>query len=135
MLSKNVDFELSELSNGHYKDASSNDKDAVVVASSVPEKYLGTETDHHDMRALGRTQVLRRNFKMLGMVAFANSVKVMWETFLAVSYLGLSVGGRAAVFWGLIYGAVAMTCIYVTIAEMASIAPTAGGMVLADLVL
>ncbi len=120
MLSKNVDFELSELSNGHYKDASSNDKDAVVVASSVPEKYLGTETDHHDMRALGRTQVLRRNFKMLGMVAFANSVMVMWETFLAVSYLGLSVGGRAAVFWGLIYGAVAMTCIYVTIAEMAS---------------
>lgn len=121
MTSKNASFELSELHKGqHYNDATSNEKDEDVVASTVPDRYRGTEMDHYDMRALGKTQVLRRNFKMLGMIAFANSVMVMWETFLIVSYLGLSVGGRAAVFWGLIYGAVAMTCIYVTIAEMAS---------------
>lgn len=98
-----------------------------IVAHTVPRRYRGTEVDYHDMRALGKTQVLRRNFKLLGMIAFANSVMVMWETFLVVSGLGLSVGGRAPVFWGLIYGAVAMPCIYVTIAEMAKIAPTAGG--------
>ncbi|KAK5707427.1 hypothetical protein LTR17_020720 [Elasticomyces elasticus] len=119
-----LDYELTELPHGNF---SSRAKDAVVVASTVPEKYMGTEVDHDDMRALGKTQVLRRNFKTLGMVAFANSVMVVWETLLVVSGLGLSVGGRAPVFWGLIYGAFAMTCIYFTIAEMAAIAPTAGG--------
>ena len=98
-----------------------------VVASTVPERYRGTEVDHHDMRALGKVQVLRRNFKLLSMIAFGNSVMVMWETFLVVSGLGLSVGGRAPVFWGLVYGAAAMTCIYMTISEMARFAPTAGG--------
>ena len=60
------------------------------------------------MRVLGKTQVLRRNFKMLGMIAFANSVMVMWETMLLVSGLGLSVGGTAPLFWGFLYGAVDM---------------------------
>lgn len=98
-----------------------------VVASTVPERYRGTDIDHHDMRALGKVQVLRRNFKLLSMISFGNSVMVMWETFLVVSGLGLSVGGRAPVFWGLVYGTAAMTCIYMTISEMARIAPTAGG--------
>ena len=120
MITKTASLELSELHDGHHNDATPTGRDADVVASTVPDRYRGTEADHHDMRALGKTQVLRRNFKLLGMIAFANSVMVMWETFLEVCYLGLSVGGRAAVFWGLIYGAVAMTCVYVTIAEMAS---------------
>lgn len=125
-MASKVDSELSELQYHHGKDGSSGSEDD-VVANTVPERYRGTEVDHHDMRVLGRTQVLRRNFKTLGMIAFANSVMVMWETLLVVSGLGLSVGGRAPLFWGLIYGAVAMTCIYVTIAELAAIAPTAGG--------
>ena len=121
-----LSVELSEVPNDNARSPSDHSaKD--VVADTVPDRYRGTEVDHHDMRALGKTQVLRRNFKLLGMIAFANSVMVMWETLLVVSGLGLSVGGRAPVFWGLVYGAVAMTCIYVTISEMARIAPTAGG--------
>ena len=116
-MTSKVEYDFSDFQNGDCKDDSSNGED--VIASTVPERYRGTDLDHHDMRALGETQVLRRNFKMLGMIAFANSVMVVWETFLIVSGLGLSMGGRAPVFWGLIYGAVAMTCIYVTIAEMA----------------
>lgn len=119
MATKDVAVELSDLPRGDSKTPSNSDSDD-IVADAVPEKYRGTDLDHHDMRALGKTQVLRRNFKLLGMIAFANSVMVVWETFLVVSGLGLSVGGRAAVFWGMIYGAVALTSIYVTIAEMAS---------------
>jgi choline transport protein len=110
------DYELTELPNGH----TSERKGPGDVASAVPEKYRGTEVDHHDMRMLGKTQVLRRNFKTLGMIAFSNSVMIVWETLLVVSGLGLSVGGRAPVFWGLVYGAVALTCVYFTIGEMAA---------------
>lgn len=80
----------------------------------------GTTTDRDDMQVLGNMQVLRRNFKPIGMVGFANSVMVVWETFLVTSGLGLSVGGRAPVFWGLIYAACTIPCIYLTIAELAS---------------
>lgn len=121
-----IAFDLNELSDSNAESPRDHSANG-VVANTVPNRYHGTEVDHHDMRALGKTQVLRRNFKLLGIIAFANSVMVMWETLLVVSGLGLSVGGRAPVFWGLVYGAVAMTCIYVTIGEMARMAPTAGG--------
>lgn len=124
--SNNAAFELSEISANESR-IPSDDEAHNVVANTVPKRYRGTDVDHQDMRALGKTQVLRRNFKLLGIIAFGNSVMVMWETFLVVSGLGLSVGGRAPVFWGFIYGSVAMICIYVTIGEMAKIAPTAGG--------
>ena len=111
-------YELSEVPYPHHTDKSPGEDG--VVASTVPERYRGTKVDHHDMRALGRTQVLRRNFKLLGMIAFANSVMVMWESLLVLSGLGLSVGGTAPFFWGLIYGAANMLCVYLTIAELAS---------------
>lgn len=94
--------------------------DLNTADGAVPARYRGTEADRKDMRTLGRHQQLRRNYGKLGMFAFANSVMVMWETFLAVSYLGLSVGGKAPVFWGLIYGALCMACVYMIIAEMVS---------------
>ena len=72
------------------------------------------------MQTLGLPQELRRNYGILGLFAYANSVMVMWETFFVVSGLGLSFSGRAPVFWGLIYGALAMAFVYVTIAEMVS---------------
>ena len=56
-----------------------------IVSGDVPPQYRGTTTDRDDMRVLGNMQVLRRNFKPLGMVGFANSVMVMWETFLVTS--------------------------------------------------
>ena len=92
-----------------------------TVSTDVPTQYKGTTTDRHDMRTLGNIQVLRRTFKPLAMIGFANSVMVMWETFLVTSGLGLSVGGRAPVFWGLVYGACTMPFVYLTIAELASV--------------
>lgn len=96
------------------------DHDRLTAEEAIPPRYRGTEADRENMQSLGRRQELRRNYGLLGMFAFANSVMVMWETFLVVSNLGLSVGGRAPVFWGLIYGAVAMACVYGIIAEMVS---------------
>ncbi|KAK3672946.1 hypothetical protein LTR78_007056 [Recurvomyces mirabilis] len=79
-------WELSDLSKGRH-DADT--KKAVTTVSNVPEKYRGPIRDNHDMSAPGKTQVLRRNFKKVGMIAFANSVMVVWETLLVVSGLGL----------------------------------------------
>lgn len=80
------------------------------------------------------------------MLGFASTVMASWEILLP--YVGqvyprltklilmfghrlftfvLIDGGPALLFWGLIVCGVGMTCVYASIAEMASISPTAGG--------
>lgn len=68
------------------KDASSFDPNGDVfddaAADSLPLKYRGTLTDQRDMSAMGKKQVLRRNFKFATMVGFASTVIVSWEILL-----------------------------------------------------
>ncbi|KAI7338264.1 hypothetical protein KC340_g992 [Hortaea werneckii] len=46
----------------------------VETSSSVPTKYRGTAADARDMKMLGKTQVLRRNFRFITMLGFARTV-------------------------------------------------------------
>ncbi|KAI7335498.1 hypothetical protein KC315_g3197 [Hortaea werneckii] len=97
------------------------------AGSYVPKEYQGTPTDRQDMHALGRKQVLRRRFKFLTMLGFASTVMVAWEFVLVVSPFGLADGGKPAVFWGLLLSPVVLTPVYASLAEMASMRPTAAG--------
>ena len=95
--------------------------------SHVAAQYRGTETDQHDMTVLGKKQVLRRNFNFLTMLGFASTCIASWEGIL--TYLGFILvdGGTALLFWGFIACATGQTAVYASLAEMASISPTAGG--------
>lgn len=79
------------------------------------------------MVVLGKKQVLRRNFKFITMLGFASTVLVAWEILPVLSVYALQDGGTAVVFWGLIVGLFGMTFVYASLAEMASMFPTAGG--------
>jgi amino acid transporter len=52
---------------------------------------------------------------------------VAWEFVLLVSPFGLVNGGTPAVFWGLIISPIVMLPVYASLAEVASMSPTAGG--------
>ncbi|KAI7459984.1 amino acid transporter-like protein [Hortaea werneckii] len=97
------------------------------AGSHVPKEYQGTPTDRQDMHTLGRKQVLRRRFKFFTMLGFASTVMVAWEFVLVVSAFGLADGGKPAVFWGLLLSPVVLTPVYASLAEMASMRPTAAG--------
>lgn len=101
--------------------------DLLFAASTVPERYRGTTSDKNEMRILGKAQVLRRNFKFPTMLAFASTVLVAWEILPVISVYALQNGGTPIVFWGLIAGIIGMTFVYASLAEMASMFPTAGG--------
>ncbi|KAK5125220.1 hypothetical protein LTR85_000896 [Meristemomyces frigidus] len=101
--------------------------DDKVSSSDVPAKYRGTTTDQHDMLVLGKKQVLRRNFKFVTMLGFASTVMVAWEILPIISVFALEDGGTPIVFWGLLIGTIGMTFVYASLAEMASMCPTAGG--------
>lgn len=104
-----------------------NDEDEKVVSHNVPTKYRGTAADKHDMRVLGKQQVLRRNFKFVTMLGFASTVMVAWEALFVVAPFALEDGGTPAIFWGLIISPIGMSFVYLSLAEMASMSPTAGG--------
>ncbi|RMZ86388.1 hypothetical protein DV736_g6386, partial [Chaetothyriales sp. CBS 134916] len=97
------------------------------VDPSVPLKYRGTSFDKREMKMLGKTQVLRRNFKFVAMLGFASTVMASWEILLPLFTFVLIDGGPALLFWGLIVCSIGMTCVYASIAEMASMSPTSGG--------
>lgn len=99
----------------------------LCASSTVPEKYRGTNGDKDDMRALGKIQVLRRNFRFPTMLAFASTVLVAWEILPVISVYALQNGGTPIVFWGIVVGIFGMTFVYASLAEMASMFPTAGG--------
>ncbi|KAK0794516.1 hypothetical protein LTR91_018459 [Friedmanniomyces endolithicus] len=101
--------------------------DDKAYGRDVPIKYRGTETDRLDMSMLGKTQVLRRQFKFWTMLGFASTVMVAWEFCLLVSPFSLEDGGTPAVFWGLIICPFIMMPMYASLAEVSSMSPTAGG--------
>lgn len=108
---------------GNYEDG-----EKYEVPGAVAAKYRGTAADQSDMMALGKTQVLRRNFKFITMLGFASTVMASWEILLPLFTFVLTDGGTADLFWGFIAVASGMMLVYASIAELASMSPTAGGM-------
>lgn len=61
------------------------------------------------------------------MLGFASTVMVAWEILPVTSVFALTDGGPAILFWSLIAGTIGMSFVYASLAELASMYPTAGG--------
>lgn len=96
--------------------------------TGIAAEHEGTSDDRHDMQILGRKQVLRRQFNFSTMFGFASTVMVAWEFVLLTAPFGLVDGGTPSVFWGLILSPIVMLPVYASLAELASMSPTAAGM-------
>ncbi|RMZ91501.1 hypothetical protein DV736_g1274, partial [Chaetothyriales sp. CBS 134916] len=97
------------------------------VDVNVAAKYRGTDADKQEMSMLGKKQVLRRNFSFLTMLGFASTCIASWEGILTYLSFILTDGGTPLLFWGFIACGTGQTLVYASIAEMASMSPTAGG--------
>ncbi|KAK5127065.1 hypothetical protein LTR85_008424 [Meristemomyces frigidus] len=95
-------------------------------AGKIPTKG-GTAADEREMQRMGKAQELRRNFKFIGIVGFVTILQATWESTLLANYFGLFNGGTAGVIWCTIAVWLLMLCMIASLAEMASMAPTAGG--------
>lgn len=98
-----------------------------VPHGTIDEKYQGNSFDRQEMSMLGKKQVLRRQFKFSTMMGFASTVMVAWEFVLIVAPFGLTNGGTPAVFWGIVLSPFVLLPMYASLAEVASMSPTAGG--------
>lgn len=86
-----------------------------------------TINDQLDMKRMGKKQEFRRNFRFLTTVGFTCCVMGTWEILLSANTQGLSAGGSAGLFWSVCWAYVGQTFVVLSLAELASMAPTAGG--------
>ncbi|KAK3071925.1 hypothetical protein LTR53_007771 [Teratosphaeriaceae sp. CCFEE 6253] len=86
-----------------------------------------TRHDKKDMKRMGKAQELRRNFRSLSTIAFTVVLQGTWEVLLAASTQGLVDGGLAGLFWSYIVTFIGFSLVVISLAEMASMAPTSGG--------
>ncbi|KAL8752452.1 MAG: hypothetical protein Q9184_005731 [Pyrenodesmia sp. 2 TL-2023] len=77
------------------------------------------DRDRDDLARLGKKQVLKRNFGFMSMLGFSCTIMVTWE--------GILVGGPAGLVYGFLIVWLGTLCVFTTLSELASMAPTAGG--------
>lgn len=86
-----------------------------------------TVHDQQDMDRMGKKQQFRRNFRFVTTVGFTCCVMGTWEILMTSNTQALLAGGSGALFWSLCWCYLGQTFIVLSLAEMSSMAPTAGG--------
>ncbi|KAF2870869.1 putative GABA permease [Massariosphaeria phaeospora] len=79
------------------------------------------------MYRMGKVQELKRSYRPLSALSFAVVLTAMWEYLLLALTQGLTNGGFAGLFWSYVWTFVGFTFVEMSLAEMASMAPTSGG--------
>ncbi|KAJ5987035.1 hypothetical protein N7451_011400 [Penicillium sp. IBT 35674x] len=83
--------------------------------------------DDQALARLGKKQVLKRRFGFYSIIGFAMAELITWETVLTLFYESYENGGSAGAFYGYIIACLSTLSTYTVIAELASMAPIAGG--------
>ncbi|KAK3670520.1 hypothetical protein LTR78_009624 [Recurvomyces mirabilis] len=91
------------------------------------EEKRGNDFDQRGMIRMGKRQELRREFHFFSIWGFAVILGCSWEYVLVNGVLSLPNGGTAGSVWMFLIACIGMFLVVLSMAEMASIAPTAGG--------
>ena len=83
--------------------------------------------DQQDMNRMGHTQEVKRVFRTYSLWSFASIVLSTWEYLVLGAEQGLRYGGRGGLFWTWMTTFGFSILLTASLAEMASMAPTAGG--------
>ncbi|KAK5173807.1 uncharacterized protein LTR77_002488 [Saxophila tyrrhenica] len=93
----------------------------------VSGKDYDTTPDKRDMRRLGKKQELKRRFRFFSIVGYVIVLGLTWEFSLVMGAFSLSNGGAAGAIWLTLFVCCGMGMVMLSMAEMASMAPTSGG--------
>lgn len=75
---------------------------------------------------MGKEQQLVRRFRLLSMASFVGLATVSWEYGVVTLGPGLLNGGRAGLIYSTLWSFIGFGPVYLSMAEMASMAPIAG---------
>ncbi|KAL6925390.1 hypothetical protein FSHL1_002637 [Fusarium sambucinum] len=92
------------------------------------EKYLGEQSpESQNLERLGYAQEVKRRFSLLAMVATCVNLMCPWEALSSTLAAGLVSGGPVSLVYGSITAFLGSICGAMSLAELASSFPTAGG--------
>ncbi|KAI0538679.1 amino acid transporter [Xylaria digitata] len=95
-------------------------------ATSDRNASLSTN-DYAILQRLGKQPRLNRSFGFMSILGISCTALCSWESILLTSVPTLLIDGAAGVVWGLVVNWIGILSVYVALAELASMAPTAGG--------
>jgi choline transport protein len=90
------------------------------------DKFQSTSADAAGMRRMGKEQQLVRRFRALSMASFVAVATAAWEFTVFNLTAGLTNGGLPVLVYAIMWNFVGFCPIYLSMAEMASMAPIAG---------
>ncbi|KAM0692694.1 hypothetical protein Q7P36_007249 [Cladosporium allicinum] len=100
----------------------------VPIAEEDERRLKGaTVNDQNDMNRLGKTQELRRNFRFLSIFGYSLMLANGWVMTVIGLLVPLTNGGSAGAIWSYVLAFIGSAFGCLSMSEMASMAPTAGG--------
>ncbi|KAK2590155.1 hypothetical protein QQS21_012166 [Conoideocrella luteorostrata] len=85
------------------------------------------DADNNELTRLGKKAALKRNFSFLAILGFGCTILQTWEATLTLFSQGLVNGGPAGIIYGYMFIWIGNMCVFSTLSELASMAPTSGG--------
>ncbi|KAI1084204.1 amino acid transporter [Whalleya microplaca] len=95
--------------------------------TAVRRAQLLVERDNQVLSHLGKVPVLKRNFALMSMLGFSCTVMNTWEGELVLFLQSFENGGYAGAIYGYIIVWIGTLCVFASMGELASMAPTSGG--------
>ncbi|KAK5125390.1 hypothetical protein LTR85_000499 [Meristemomyces frigidus] len=93
----------------------------------VEDESYESALDQRDMKRLGKRPELKRRFRFASIVGYVIVLGLTWEFTLVTSVFSLANGGTAGAIWLTFVVCCGMGTCVLSMAEMASMAPTSGG--------
>ncbi|KAI1609776.1 amino acid transporter [Exophiala viscosa] len=104
----------------------SDEKKPADLGEPLKVEILG-DNDDRDMARMGKKQEFQRNFNWISSVGFTSCTMGTWEFVALNNFQMLVDGGTAGMFWSYCWVILGQFFIVLSLAEMSSMAPTAGG--------
>ena len=100
----------------------------VQIDSVATHQSGSSANDARDMLRMGKRQELERNYRAFSAFSFTVVLTATWEFILVSNEQGLIDGGLGGLFWTFIWTFWGFGTVILSLAEMASMAPTSGGL-------
>ena len=107
-----------------------NDPEKISPSISPPESITNQKHIDHDalkLQEMGYTQDMQRKFSVWSVLAVGFSLTNSWFAISAALVTGINSGGPVLLIYGIISIALISICVGVTLSELASAFPNAGG--------
>ncbi|KAK0298718.1 hypothetical protein LTR54_013801 [Friedmanniomyces endolithicus] len=96
-------------------------------SQSPGDNFGSNDRDQANMARMGKDQEMKRVFRQVSLISFTAIIMGTWQWMLMANTQGLINGGRGGLFWSYIWTLAGYGLLAASLADMASMCPTAGG--------